>query len=180
MSMMRASELWSEGGGGLLLDRWVWCQRNERRVVKLIEGAPIVALFYNVACSAELVRVCTKVAPCFQTDGKLKGLQNRLLTLLLPRQSSIQTCDVGDEQQSISSGWTHVERNRAEQQIFGSRSPIQRHTRAAPSRMFALLVESVSTHHTVFTEVITDVKRVWFRPVLSLSLPTAAPLRMYV
>ncbi len=113
--------------------------------------------------------VHTIVAPCFQKDGPFKGLQNRLLTLLLPRQSSIQTCDVGDEQQSISSGWTHVERNRAEQQIFGSHSPIQRHTRAAPMRMFALLVESVSIHHTVFTEVITDVKRVGFWPVLSLS-----------
>lgn len=114
--------------------------------------------------------VCTIVAPCFQTDVPLKGLQNSLLTLLLPRQSSIQTCDVGDEQQSISSAWTHVERNRVEQQIFGSNSPIQRHTRAAPSRMFALLVESVSTYHTVFTEVITDVRRVWFQPVLSIFL----------
>lgn len=113
--------------------------------------------------------VHTTVAPCYQTDWPLKGLENMLLTLLLPRQSSIQACDVGDEQQSISSGWTRAEKNRAEQQIFGSHSPIQRHTRAAPSPMFALLVESVSTHRAVFTEVITDIRSVRSQPVLSLS-----------
>lgn len=73
MSMMRTGELWSEGGGGLLLDRWVWCQRNERWVVKLIEGAPRVALFYNVACSAELVRVCLHLA--FKQMGHSKDFK---------------------------------------------------------------------------------------------------------
>jgi len=43
--------------------------------------------------------VCTIVESCFLTDVQLKGLQNRLLTLHLASQSSIQTCDVGDEQQ---------------------------------------------------------------------------------
>lgn len=148
-----------------------------RWVVKLIEGVSMVALLYNDVCSAELARVCphdscTLFSNRWATQRTSKQAFNTALT---PRQSSIQTCNVGDEQQSISSGWTRVERNRAEQQIFGSHSPIQRHTRAALSWMFALLVESVSTHHTVFTEVITDVRRVWFWPVLSLSFSLCPP-----
>lgn len=81
-----------------------------RWVVKLIEGVPWLHSFTMLSAQQSLHEfVHTVVVPCFQTDGPLKGLQNRLLTLLLPRQSSIQTCDVGDEQQSISSGWTLVE-----------------------------------------------------------------------
>lgn len=78
-------------------------------LVKLIEGVSMVALLHSFTMLSAQQSLCefihTIVAPCFQTDGPLKGLQNRLLTLLLPRQSSIQTCNVGDEQQSISSGF---------------------------------------------------------------------------